>query len=105
MKVQVNTDNHIKGTQRLNAYLDEKLNAALQRFSDRLTRVEVHLSDQNGEKKGKDDIQCRIEARANGLQPITVTSKGENMDIAINSAVDKIKSALDTVFGKLKSKV
>lgn len=102
MQIQVNTDNNVKGSQRLEAFINEKFQDAFARFSDKVTRFEVHLSDQNGEKGGKDDQQCRIEARPQGLQPITVTSREAEMEQAINAAISKMRSALDTTFGKLR---
>ncbi len=103
MKIQVNTDKHIEGGQRLENFLNEKLHAALDRFSDKLTRIEVHLSDQNGAKGGADDLQCILEARLEGMQPITVTNRAGEMDATIHGAIDKMKSALDTTLGKLRA--
>jgi ribosome-associated translation inhibitor RaiA len=102
MKVQVNTDKHIEGSERLQNYIDEKMGHALKHFGDRLTRLEVHLSDQNGDKSGADDIQCRVEVRPKGLQPVTVTARNANLDLAISDAIDKMKAALTTTFGKLE---
>lgn len=102
MKVQVNTDKHIEGSVRLQNYIDEKMGHALKHFGDRLTRLEVHLSDQNGDKPGADDIQCRVEVRPKGLQPLIVTARNANVDFAINDAIEKMKAALTTIFGKLE---
>lgn len=102
MKVQVNTDKHIESSARLQNYIDERMSAALKHFDDKLTRLEVHLTDQNGEKSGADDIQCRIEARPKGLQPVTVTARNSTLDLAISEAADKLKAALTTTFGKLE---
>jgi ribosome-associated translation inhibitor RaiA len=103
MKVQVNTDKHIENSERLELFINDKMGHSLRRFEDKLTRLEVHLTDQNGEKSGSDDIQCRIEARPRGLQPVTVTARNANLDLAISDAIDKMKSALTTSFGKLKN--
>ena len=104
MKIQLNTDKNIPGTEKLEAFVTEKINRSLKRFASRITRVEVHLSDQNAQKSGSDDIQCKIEARMRGLQPITVTGKSNTKEKALKGAIDKMKAALDTVIGKLKSK-
>jgi hypothetical protein len=37
-----------------------------------ITRIEVHLSDENGKKEGHNDIQCILEARIEGRDPIAV---------------------------------
>ncbi len=103
MKIQFNTDKNIQGTKELEAFVNEKINHALKRFSDKITRVEVHLSDQNGIKGGADDIQCKMEARIEGLQPVTVAGKSNTKEKALDEAADKMKAALTTVFGKMKN--
>ena len=100
MKVLVNTDKHIEGSERLQNYIDEKMGHALKHFADRLTRIEIHLSDQNGDKPGADDIQCRVEVRPKGLQPVTVTARNANLDLSIADAIEKMKAALTTAYGK-----
>ncbi|MCU0376793.1 MAG: HPF/RaiA family ribosome-associated protein [Bacteroidales bacterium] len=104
MIIQVNTDKNIKGSDRLEAFVSEKISKSMKRYTDQITRLEVHLSDQNAVKSGKDDIQCRIEARVKGLSPVAVNSKSEKIDLAVNSAVGKLKSSLDSLTGKLKAK-
>lgn len=104
MKIQLNTDNNISGTEALENFVSEKITHALGRFSDRLTRVEVHLSDQNANKGGSDDIQCRLEARMEGMQPVVVTSRSNSKDKAIGEAINKMKATLSSVIGKMKDR-
>lgn len=104
MKIQINTDKNIPGTEKFETYVTEKINRSLKRFANKITRIEVHLSDQNARKSGTDDIQCKIEARIEGIQPIIVTDKNSTKEKAIDVAIDKMKASLDTVIGKLKAK-
>ncbi|MEL6255981.1 MAG: HPF/RaiA family ribosome-associated protein [Bacteroidota bacterium] len=104
MKIQLNTDKNIKGTENLEAFVSEKLRSSLKRFVDKITRVEVHLSDQNADKGGADDIQCKMEARLEGIQPVLVTSKNATKEKALSDAIDKMKASLDTRIGKMKNK-
>ncbi len=76
----------------------------LQHLTDHVTRLEVHLSDQNADKAGPDDIQCKIEVRIKQLKPITVVSKSDKKEVAIDVAMSKIKASLTTTIGKLKKK-
>lgn len=103
MIVQLNTDKNIEGTARLEAFVSEKVSSGLKHFVENITRVEVHLSDQNAEKGGKDDIQCKIEARLEGIQPVLVTSKNESTEKALSDAIDKMKAKLQTLKGKTKN--
>ncbi len=104
MKIQLNTDKNIQGTEKLETFVSEKINRSLKRFAGKISRIEVHLSDQNAAKAGSDDMQCRIEARIKDLQPVTVTARSNTKEKALSDAIDKIKSALETAIGKLAKK-
>ncbi len=104
MKVQFNTDKNIQGTAALETHVSEKVNHVLKHLVDHLTRLEVHLSDQNAEKAGADDIQCKIEARIKGMQPVTVVGKNDSKEVALDDALEKMKAALTTITGKMKNK-
>ncbi|MBK8271286.1 MAG: ribosomal subunit interface protein, partial [Planctomycetes bacterium] len=87
MQIQVNTDNQIRGSEPLTRRVESVVQAALERFGSRVTRVEVHLSDQNGrQKSGDDDKRCVMEARLAGLRPITVRESGATLDQAVEAA-------------------
>jgi ribosomal subunit interface protein len=102
MIIQVNTDNNIEGKERLNEYVKGVIGESLERFSGHITRVEVHLSDENGQKEGADDKRCLLEARVEGLKPVVVTNFAENLHKAVDGAITKMKHALDSAIGKLK---
>jgi ribosomal subunit interface protein len=104
LTIQFNTDKNIQGTELIETRVSEKINQALKRFEDKITRVEVHLSDQNADKGGSDDIQCKIEARIEGMQPVIVISKSATKVKALDSAVAKMKSSLEAIMGKLKNR-
>jgi ribosome-associated translation inhibitor RaiA len=104
MQIQVHSDNHIEGSARLVEWVSASVASKLERFDDELTRVVVHLHDDNGLKAGAQDKRCQIEARPKGLQPLSVTHKAESLEQAIEGAVEKLHHALDHQFGKLRSK-
>jgi ribosome-associated translation inhibitor RaiA len=100
MKIQLNTDKNIQGTEKFELLVTQKMNYGLKYVADKITRIEVHLSDQNGDKDGLDDIQCKIEARIEGLQPVIVVSKSKTKENALDLSIDKLKATLNTVIGK-----
>lgn len=102
MIIQFNTDHNIDGSDRQSAYFSSAIAEALGRFSSHITRIEVHLSDENGNKEGKNDQRCVIEARLEGLQPIVVTTKEDTIELSVKAATDKMKASLDKIIGKLK---
>ncbi len=102
MKVQINTDSNIEGDEALDLEVEAIVRSAIDRFSDDLTRVEVHLSDENSSKKGgSTDIRCLVEARLRGREPIVVTDSAATVDQAAEGASRKMRDKLDTVLGKL----
>lgn len=102
MHIQINTDVNIEGTEALAAHVKEVVKSHLNRFSDRITRIEVHLSDQNSDKSGQHDKRCMMEARVEGRHPTAVTHDAANLDAAVEGAADKLKRSLESTFDKLK---
>ncbi|MCW5768998.1 MAG: HPF/RaiA family ribosome-associated protein [Phycisphaeraceae bacterium] len=102
MLIQVNTDNQTPGTADLKRSVEALIEDRLGRFADRITRAEVHLSDENGTgKTGGNDKRCLIEVRIAGKDPITATDHGATHDVALRGATTKMQSQLDTIFGKI----
>lgn len=104
MQIHVNS-NHIEGSARLHAWVEAAVGERLERFDDFLTRVEVHVSDENGAKAGDDDKRCQIEARPKGHQPLSVSHKAASLDQAVDGAAEKMRHALEHLIGKLGAKV
>jgi ribosome-associated translation inhibitor RaiA len=101
VQVQINTGHNIEGREALAARFKEVLESALSRFSDRITRLEVHLSDGNGQKHGTDDKLCMIEARLEGRQPLAVTHHAADLDHAVSGAAGKLVRLVEHTFGRL----
>jgi len=102
MTIQFNTDKTISGEKRSEDFFRSQIAEALKRFESHLTRIEVHLKDENGKKEGINDISCVIEARLEGRQPIAITNKAASTDLAISGALDKIKTAIESIIGKMQ---
>lgn len=67
MQIQTNTDRNISRHEALAQNVEEILERLLGRFSDQITRVEAHLSDENGAtKSGVADKRCLLEVRLAG---------------------------------------
>lgn len=103
MLVEVNTDKNIKGSERLNEYCTSMVEAELDRFAEHITRIEIHLSDENADKGGDDDKRCLLEARLKGKAPVAVTNTASTIDDAISGAIDKITKVLETSIDKMRS--
>ena len=99
MLIQVNTDANIEGRESFANYVEAEIGAALQRFGDRITRVEVHLSDASSGKAG--GKRCLIEVRLAGLQPLTATADNAGLEDAISDAASKMQRLLESTLGRL----
>jgi hypothetical protein len=104
MQIQFNTDKTINGDVNQEDYFTSLLSEALKRFQSHLTRIEVHLSDNNGSKEGLNDTECLLEARieGRGRQPIAVSCKAKTTELALTGAIDKLKSSLETILGRMQ---
>ena len=103
MNIEIRTDKNIQNSERLIDYVRAELNQEFQRHSERITHFSVHLSDENGDKGGDDDIRCMIEAKPAGLKAVVVNHRGHNLDTAIHGAIDRLKRSLEHVIEKKES--
>jgi ribosome-associated translation inhibitor RaiA len=101
MQVQVHTDSSVHGSEGLSVAVETAVQDAVRRWVQRITRVEVHLSDLNKHKGGADDKRCLMEARLGGLQPIAVTHQADTLPAAIDGAAEKLKKSLEHTLGRL----
>lgn len=101
MKIQINTDANIQGTEMLATRVSAEVEHALARFETRITRVEIHLSDESRGKSGQHDQRCMLEARLEGLKPMAVTDHAETLDKAVHGATQKLVHLLDHTLGRL----
>lgn len=103
MIIQLNTDKNISGDERLEDYLNTIISDELSRFSNDITRIEVHLSDENSSKEGVNDKRCMLETRLKNKHPIAVTCHANTVEKAVNDALDKLKTSMETIIGRLEN--
>jgi ribosome-associated translation inhibitor RaiA len=103
MKIQVNTDANIQGREALVARVEQTVTRALERYKGQVTRVEVHLGDENGARKSRDDKRCVMEARLERRQPVAATDHADTLEQAIRGAADKLVRLLGNQLGKASS--
>ena len=100
MIIQLNTDNHIDGHAELSQTVTTQLEQSLARFADRITRVEVHFHDENGDRGGPADKTCVLEARLSGEDPVAVRHSAAAIPAALHGARDKMVHLLTKHYGK-----
>ena len=102
MQIQINTHTNVAGREELALHIEGVVEGAVRRFSDRITRVEVHLSDQNSDKSGHYDKRCVIEARLEGREPTAVTHQAASVSEAVDCAAEKLERSLGSTLDRLK---
>lgn len=96
MKILLNTDNQIDGTDALEERVSAMIEQYLGRFSSRLSRLEVYLSDNNSPiKGGPANKRCALEARPRDGDPVGASHDDEDVEKAIRGAADKLRTKLD----------
>ena len=95
MKIQISTDKTISGEQRHQDYFTTLITEGLKKYSDHINTIEVHISDENGNKDGFNDIRCLMEARLEKRQSVVMTNQADTVELAVSGAISKLKVALE----------
>ncbi|MFT3980028.1 MAG: HPF/RaiA family ribosome-associated protein [Ferruginibacter sp.] len=95
MLIQINTDRNIESSAALIAHFSELIKETLTRYDEHITRVEAHLSDENGSKDNGADKKCVLETKIKGGSPIVVTTVESTPHIAVKSAAEKVAALLE----------
>ena len=101
MQIQLNTDDNIEGGEELSARISSEIHTRLDRFSQHITRIEVHLSDENAGKSGVSDKRCLIEVRLEGRQPQVASDQAATLEGAYSVDAKKLQRVLESTLGKL----
>lgn len=100
MQIQVNTDSNVHGDDSLAGWVRQEIEEKLARFSEHITRIEVHLSDANAARESEADKRCMIEARLAGRPPTAVSHDAGKVPEAVLGATHKLVHALDKIVGR-----
>lgn len=104
MQIQINTDHNIEGHEGLSDHVSGVVEDALSRLGEHITRVEVHISDENGPGKdlttGPGDKRCMMEVRIEGRPPLAVTARATSVHQAIDGAAQKLARLVESTSGR-----
>jgi ribosomal subunit interface protein len=102
MQVLVSSDHTVTSSENLAAWVTDEVTSGLERWADRITRVEVHLSGASGPRLDPTSKRCVMEAHLGGLRPIAVHDEADAMAVAIDACIEKLEHALAHHIGKLQ---
>ncbi len=71
-------------TDAIKSYTEQKLEAMIHHYGDRIINVHVHLSDENG-PKGGNDKHCLIHVELHKLPTVIIEDSEENLYSAIDN--------------------
>lgn len=100
MIVQVNAGD-IQSSQALTDNATEAVESALRHVIDKVTRVEIHLRDDNASKSASNDKRVTMEARIAGQQPLAVDHASDDIYVSISEAAGKLGRAVKNKLDKL----
>jgi ribosome-associated translation inhibitor RaiA len=103
--VQIHTDSNIESSDRLKAQVESLVAGAVGRFGDRVSRVQVHLGDENSSTKGgANDKRCMMEARLDGRPPVAVTQQAPTLEQAMDGAAEKLERTIGSMLDRLRDR-
>lgn len=101
MQIQINGD--FEHSDMLDKHITDQVTKALAHHDNQITRVELHLGDENA-KKGGMDKRCTLEVRLRGHQPIAVHDQGDNYYGVVTSTCEKAGRAVSHRLERLNDK-
>lgn len=102
LKIIINSDSNLDIDAPAMGEIESEIEGRLGRFQDKLTRVVVHLRDENAAKtSGQNDKRCMLEARPEGMKPINVSHNAPSVREAVNQGTRKLERLLDDTFARL----
>jgi ribosome-associated translation inhibitor RaiA len=101
MQITFHADSNTGGGQPMADHVTTVVTQALERFGERITSVEAHLTGVGSRGgSGAADIECALEARLAGHEPVVVKEHAGNAHQAIEGAARKLKRAVGTALAK-----
>ena len=88
----------------LRDHVEERISTALDRFSGRIARVNVFLSDENGPKNGLDK-SLRIVVDIERLPLIVVEERGESWYVVLDQAAERAAYAVSRQVDRIRSRM
>jgi hypothetical protein len=102
MIILINTDKNLQENEAKREALKMLIRQEMKPFIPHISRIEVHLTDENGAKSGFDDKRCLMEVRMLGRLPMAVTAHAETEDFAVAAALEILKELFVQSMRKLQ---
>ncbi len=87
----------------IQSHVERRIEFALKQFNSWITRVQVHLEDVNGPRRGIDK-QCRILVSIKGGKTIKIEDLDADLVAAVNRAADRLGQAVSREIDRRREK-
>lgn len=104
MIIQLNTDHNIDDNKAFGAKYITLMNDKLWWYSNHITSVEALITDEDDTKSGQKEICCMLKAQVDGMQTLTVISYANTHFKAVEGAIHRLKSSLETKLSRIRDK-
>jgi ribosome-associated translation inhibitor RaiA len=94
MEIQFNKDDNLNVNEELLVSATSSLSEEISKFSQQITGVDVNLAEEPDNSDGNNCMSCSLEARLAGMKPVAVTNHANTHKLAIDGAIEKLKSSL-----------
>jgi ribosomal subunit interface protein len=94
MKLEIR-GRRVEITDTIRAYIERRVNFALDRFAERIRRVRITVRDVNSSRGGIDK-HCQLSLSFTHSSPITLESR----DVSIQGAIDRLSSKVRCLIGR-----
>jgi ribosome-associated translation inhibitor RaiA len=91
----------VNATGDMQAFVERRLTAALDRFDPHIVRVTVWLRDVNGPKGGDSHNACKVEVKLRGDE-VFVEERGPTPEAAVSAAADALREVVRRAIGRRK---
>ena len=85
-------------------FVREHLQVSFEKFADKISRIEVHLLDENGQKGGGDDKICTIDVKLSGMGLLHVRAKNDDIYSSILKAIQRADASIAKTLDRKSSK-
>lgn len=90
-------------TEAIESHTQEKLETMIHHYGDRILKVIVHMSDDNG-PKGGEDKHCHIHVEMKKLPTVVIEDSEDNLYTAIDKATHRAERAVRKSLEKVQTK-
>lgn len=93
MQTEIHISHSLNASEGLREHIDRRLGYALGRFGERISRVSVHISDENGPRGGV-DTRCKMHVTLRPHGTLHIEQDDSNAETAVEVASMRLGQAI-----------